>query len=303
MPPSPPNPAKTDTRAEGFPGQSIAVLPESEALAARREPLIGGVLPRAAGYFPHAAGHAVCRDNGLPDALLMLCVVGRGAVTVREQDIAVHAGQAVWLPANTPHTYTADDKQPWSLAWVHIGGEGLVEMEDRLTQGSTQLLLGVSEMEKGAGLIDEVCRCLRPPRRPQDLIDAAAMLRQLLGRLHRNTELGIEPPAPARQRVRQSIEWAMARLDRPIQLTELAGRARLSISRYAELFKQIYGQPPMAYLTGQRINLAVDLLSSTELPIGTIAERVGYDDPLYFSRVFRKTMGVCPRTLRRLLHR
>jgi AraC-like DNA-binding protein len=75
---------------------------------------------------------------------------------------------------------------------------------------------------------------------------------------------------------------------------ELARRAGLSRSALAERFAALLGQPPMAYLARWRMQLAADLLGSTQDTIAAIAERVGYESEAAFSRAFKREMGLAP---------
>ena len=56
----------------------------------------------------------------------------------------------------------------------------------------------------------------------------------------------------------------------------------------------------MAYLTELRIQKACELLDNSDLRIAEIASRVGYDDKLYFSRIFRQHTGLPPTAYRTL---
>ena len=60
------------------------------------------------------------------------------------------------------------------------------------------------------------------------------------------------------------------------------------------MFIKHLGLSPNDYLTQYRINRACSLLRNSKLTISNIANSVGYDDPLYFSRVFKKVKGVSP---------
>ncbi len=63
---------------------------------------------------------------------------------------------------------------------------------------------------------------------------------------------------------------------------------------FRKLFKQETGVTPLEYLTTLRIEHAKGLLSSTSLTVRQIAAMVGYDDPYYFSRIFKKATGKSP---------
>lgn len=70
----------------------------------------------------------------------------------------------------------------------------------------------------------------------------------------------------------------------------------LHISEYylAHVFREAMGMPPMQYVMKRRMGEAQTLLMDTHLPIGEIAERLGYENPWNFSTAFRKCVGMSP---------
>lgn len=90
--------------------------------------------------------------------------------------------------------------------------------------------------------------------------------------------------------------------DHPEQKWTVGGLAALSgMSRsiFAETFTKAIGEPPLRYLARWRLALAADLLTSTDLAIGEIIERVGYLSEPGFSRAFKAVYGVAPNHFRR----
>lgn len=68
---------------------------------------------------------------------------------------------------------------------------------------------------------------------------------------------------------------------------------------FQRIFKQRTGLTPVAYLTTVRCRHAAHLLEETNWSVARIAELSGYDNQLYFSRIFRKIYGQCPMKLRK----
>jgi len=99
-------------------------------------------------------------------------------------------------------------------------------------------------------------------------------------------------------RIRKSLAFIDQHLTKPVSVQDLGLAAGLSPSRFAHLFQEIMGLSPLRYIEKRRVELASNLLLSTTEPISAIASRAGYDDPLYFSRVFRRATGISPRQYR-----
>lgn len=96
------------------------------------------------------------------------------------------------------------------------------------------------------------------------------------------------------QRIEKTVQFMAQHLDKPLQASELAAVANVSLSHYFALFKQRMGCSPMDYFTRLRMRRACDLLESTSARVKEIAAALGYDDPFYFSRVFKSLSAVAP---------
>ncbi len=77
-------------------------------------------------------------------------------------------------------------------------------------------------------------------------------------------------------------------------LEDLAEACGKSVYHFCRIFKQVTGQTVIGYLNDYRINKAELLIRSTELPMGDISSAVGFTDPSYFARYFKKIKGISP---------
>jgi|GEM_PF-994152 len=83
-----------------------------------------------------------------------------------------------------------------------------------------------------------------------------------------------------------------------ITLADLAAEVHLTPNYLCRVFKEQTGESPMGYLTRRRMEEAAKLLAHTDLPVYLIAEKVGYADPSYFARAFRRYAGLPPQAYR-----
>ena len=79
-----------------------------------------------------------------------------------------------------------------------------------------------------------------------------------------------------------------------VSVQDLADSIGLNRSYLHRLFKSAIGSSVQEYLLDLRIRKACALLKSTELPVSIISLSVGYEDTLYFSRLFKRKKGVSP---------
>ena len=88
------------------------------------------------------------------------------------------------------------------------------------------------------------------------------------------------------------------RLNGELDLEDLAKVAHLSKFHFIRRFRQLTGNTPIQYFIHLKMQHACRLLDSSEDPIKRIAAAVGYEDPYYFSRIFKRVIGVSPQHYR-----
>lgn len=96
-----------------------------------------------------------------------------------------------------------------------------------------------------------------------------------------------------------AIKYINLNWQNPISITLLAEKACLSKSRFLHSFKENVGTSAYSYIVNIKIEKAKELLLSTDMNISTVAETVGYSDSLYFSRLFKKHIGISPKEYRK----
>lgn len=92
--------------------------------------------------------------------------------------------------------------------------------------------------------------------------------------------------------------WLDDHFSEPFSAARLEQEFFLSYKRLAAVFKAEQGMTMQQYHTSRRMAEAARMLRSTLLPISDVADSLGYDDPLYFSRCFHSCYGVSPRAFR-----
>ena len=101
----------------------------------------------------------------------------------------------------------------------------------------------------------------------------------------------------------RAIRFMEEHLATPIWVGDVAGHAMVSPRHLERLFCEYYGKSPVEYLTEARLRRSLAMLSRTDLDVTEVAERCGFSDPSYFSRVFKQNYGVSPsKVTRRIVY-
>ena len=107
------------------------------------------------------------------------------------------------------------------------------------------------------------------------------------------------PYADIPEKLERAVSFIQRNLTRPISLDRIAQEACTSKYHFCRLFKQHFDVSPMQYVINLRINRAVTLLESKDLPISVVAMRAGFNDLTEFNRQFRKRTGLSPSLFRK----
>ena len=98
----------------------------------------------------------------------------------------------------------------------------------------------------------------------------------------------------AARKVEASIAYMMRHLDRPLQASTLAARVNVSPSHFYTIFKRYVGSTPIDYFIRLRMRRARRLLEDPGMSVKAVAYTLGYDDPFYFSRIFKSFNRIAP---------
>jgi len=124
--------------------------------------------------------------------------------------------------------------------------------------------------------------------------DLSASLEKLLIEASRATQSYEKPKSS----LSKSISYINGNYSSPIKITELAKMEGMSMTRYNLRFKEQMGMPPTKYIINLRMNMAKELLCSSDLTLTQIGATCGYEDYNFFAKVFKSALGTSPKKYR-----
>jgi AraC-like DNA-binding protein len=276
------------------------VLPRPVVAGARQQPLLSGILPTDVGFFPHAKGHLRERRQGVDQAIFIFCTGGSGWCEITGQCHRIQAGDLLVIPPAVPHVYGADPAQPWSIYWFHGQGTLLPAFLNELQVSPDQPVVRIGEAAQVRALFEETLEAVTHGYTKPQLLCASQTMAHLVAVLIREHRQANHEPPSTRQKITRTLDYMKQHLNQSLCLEGLAALANLSRSRFVELFKQQCGYAPIDYFIRLRMQRACRLLDTTPDSVKSIASALGYDDPLYFSRLFRRVNQLSPTDYRRL---
>jgi AraC family transcriptional regulator of arabinose operon len=241
------------------------------------------------------------RRKGMSGFIINMTVKGRGKVFDGDDAIYCNPGDLLLFPPEATHFYgRAPDSPDWYHRWIYFRPRAYwshwLEWRNQVNNVGRLTLLDQALITEFDELFQQIEQTYKSGRRSSEEL-AINLLERLLIRCFEETPE--HRTTPIDQRINEACQYLSRNLAEEVNLDKMARHVCLSPSRLAHLFREQMGVNIVRWREDQRMILAKHLLQSTRSPIAKIASLVGYDDQMYFSRVFRKRVGASPSEFRR----
>jgi len=236
----------------------------------------------------------VQRPHGTPDYLIMLFHDAAVAATGCSNGTPEAEGFMMIWPPGKPQYY-GNPAQRFNHSWIHCEGSKIKRML-RLSGLPLLTPFHVPEPSPFQQCLLDVHRELVSYVMP-DLRIVENLLENCLRELSRQ----IAPQEKQRrvpERLLAARQFINDHSSQPLTLSDLAKSAGMSAPYFCSQFRKFFGIAPVEYLIQHRMFHAAQLLADRNLTIAEIAAQVGYNDPFFFSRTFKKHFGQSPREMR-----
>ncbi|WDF53834.1 AraC family transcriptional regulator [Mucilaginibacter sp. KACC 22063] len=284
----------SNKRRDGFEGEKLIYLPPKIwKNVLKRHPNIFQIYVTQIGYFPKASYHYRERRKGCKDNIFIYCLQGKGHYVLENKKYTVTANQFIVLPATDKYMrYWADAEDPWTIYWIHYTGDQIDVFNQFLNVKSHKGPIAIPFNAKAIGIWDNMYESLEMGYSLENLSNASFCLYNFLATFlfperHLKTVQSTDV-------INNSVLYMKANLDKKLTVEQIAEHNTLSTSHFSAIFKKATGMPPMDYFINIKMQSACQLLYSKDARIKTVAAKLGYSDAFYFSRVFKKYMGISP---------
>jgi len=288
----------TEGIAEGFANQRLLVVPEHRVKEVAKLPVLRDLLVTHLGQFADAANHHVVRNHGTDEYVLIYCLAGRGGGEIAGDSFTLEAGDLVVLPPKIGHRYFAHPDAPWTIFWFHFTGERAADYVAALGIPEGEHILHTPSTDELQRAFEGTYRHALDGFSDAGLLGISTGFARMIGLFRRYARSRNNRARQAEDRVLRVIVALQDALPRRWTIEGMAKLAGMSPAHFSQCFKAQTGEAPMAYIIHQRMQRAAALMQRADATIGEIAALVGYEDPYYFSRLFKSVFGTSPRHYR-----
>jgi AraC-like DNA-binding protein len=246
------------------------------------------------GYYPQAEGHYTYRKKGLPENFLFYCVDGNGFYKIEDKQYEVGPNEFFILPQNVEHSYGSMERNPWSIYWIHFGGELLPHFNSLRTVQEHYKPAYIKSNDEIFTLFNKMYKTLELGYSTDNLLFANMCLPHFLTLFVYAAKHSITNTKEKNDCVDNAILYMREHIHENISLPDLSASYDYSTSRFSDIFKQKTGYSPIDYFIQMKMQKACQQLDLTDLSIKEVASQMGFDDPYYFSRRFSKVIGMPP---------
>ena len=246
---------------------------------------------RSAGHYTLPPGH---REFRRPGRFLQVfwSVAGAGRHLLGDAAVPARPGTVFYHIAGEPHDLLAGP-EGWEYRWLTFDGA----RHPRLPRE-----FGLRRPHAAGpcplALFEELDLRLRDPAAEGEL-RASVLGYEILLRAASSAPAEPRLSAAHPEVAAAAKAWLDARFtDARLNVSALAARLRVHRASLHRVFTARYGVPPVRYLAGLRLRLALELLVDTRLPVAEVAVRCGLPDVAHFSKLISRHTGFSPRAYR-----
>lgn len=233
---------------------------------------------------------------GYEGFLFQYTLGGEGVFEKNNSGYKVRRGQGflVQFPEKSRYYLENGRDEPWEFLYLHFLGDGAIPFVRKI-RNICPNLMSLDESSPPIRMALHLQKRLTNGERLQKYQGGEFLYRFLCALLRETEHPAAQKKSSAVQRAAEIMEEEYPRLT---GIEELAARLDLSPEHLSRAFKDEMGRAPLSYLTGLRLQSAMNDLLGTEWSIDSIARKNGFSNGNYFAKIFRKHVGISPGSYR-----
>lgn len=233
---------------------------------------------------------------GYEGFLFQYTLGGEGVFEKNNFGYKVRRGQGflVQFPEKSRYYLENGRDEPWEFLYLHFLGDGAIPFVRKI-RNICPNLMSLDESSPPIRMALHLQKRLTNGERLQKYQGGEFLYRFLCALLRETEHPAAQKKSSAVQRAAEIMEEEYPRLT---GIEELAARLDLSPEHLSRAFKDEMGRAPLSYLTGLRLQSAMNDLLGTEWSIDSIARKNGFSNGNYFAKIFRKHVGISPGSYR-----
>ncbi len=245
------------------------------------------------GYTEARKNSVDCMRPARTDFEIFYATVGDTTFYFSGKEYTLIPGQIAIIKPGEPHHFIVHAQKNAKVYWMHFTGTGAVEFLKRLDLWNEPIYtVGIDS--KAEEYFMEIFQESRIREANYEKM-CSGLLMQLLTHLSRLSHSQTRKRDHTRMKILDNVISSMyTDLRTNYTNSDYAKMCNLSTSHFITVFKERTGSSPFAFRQNVRIEMAKSLLLTTDLSTKEIAQMVGYEDTLYFYRIFHKKSGLTP---------
>lgn len=238
------------------------------------------------------------RPRGRIDYQLLYIVAGKGHFFLDGKEEIIEAGHMLLYRPREMQKYVYYGSDQTEVYWVHFTGSNVKNILKEYHLFESGRIMQTGNSSEYHQLFRKMIQELQLTR-PHYEEYLSLLLRELFLLISRQTPIGISSQNRMLQKeMEKATQYFSEHFTEEISIEQYAMDKHLSTSWFIRSFKRYNGVTPMQYILNLRITNAKTLLRTTTYSVAEVASIVGYDNPLYFSRLFKKQTGLPPSEFR-----
>lgn len=272
------------------------IIPVFLANKLKTHRLTSGLHPLSLGKSSEQSSYPI-NQQAQKSHCLIYCQSGEISLTIDDHLLLMKRGDIVLKCPKQKMVVMAEPEQQYEFYWINFSGNLADDFAQRLLMKMENNIAQVGILTTIVNDIEGLLVLGKNGYTATNVIHAVHVLQQALSFLA--LQLRLNTSSKGSKFDLDAIENVMRNnLHHELNLDTLAHYSQLSKYHFCKKFKELTDSSPIQHFINMKINKACFLLDNSNDTIKTIGESLGYNDAYYFSRLFKKTVGISPKKYR-----